>query len=310
MAAVFTAVVKLRIDAWTPPPYYGYTIGGQTLLLTVYGGKFLHHLLPLRDATVWVENLLLTALCAAAAAQFSHAQRRGHFSIAPLLALALTILSFSSPWAPAPPCRCAWSPRWHWASRYVNSRKERRTMTQKRTSALRRTLERILPPNVPADTMHGIIVGSLAIGALAAAIDFTARYSTAYRSLFGWNGWLSDTALMNSFSAYAEPVVIVFGVVVLLALLSAVMLYSSYYLGGRSIYLMRRLPDGRQTLRRQVWTAPLLWAVSTVVLCALVLGLCYGAWYCITPSQCLPTEENIQRVSDAMAALSHSHYYG
>ena len=115
---------------------------------------------------------------------------------------------------------------------------------------------------------------------------------------------------MNSFSAYAEPVVIVFGVVVLLALLSAVMLYSSYYLGGRSIYLMRRLPDGRQTLRRQVWTAPLLWAVSSVVLCALVLGLCYGAWYCITPSQCLPTEENVQRVSDAMAALSHSHYYG
>ena len=181
-------------------------------------------------------------------------------------------------------------------------------MTQKRTSALRRTLERILPPNVPADTMHGIIVGSLAIGALAA--DFTARYSTAYRSLFGWNGWLSDTALMNSFSSYAEPVLLLFGVVVLLALLSAVMLYSSYYLGGRSIYLMRRLPDGKQTLRRQVWTVPLLWAVCAAVLGAVVLTLCYAAWCWITPSQCLPTEENIQRVSDAMAALSHSHYYG
>ena len=115
-----------------------------------------------------------------------------------------------------------------------------------------------------------------------------------------------DTALMGPFSAYAEPVVIVFGVVVLLALLSAVMLYSSYYLGGRSIYLMRRLPDGRQTLRRQVWTAPLLWAVSTVVLCALVLGLCYGAWYCITPSQCLPTEENVQRVMNAIASSPYS----
>lgn len=183
-------------------------------------------------------------------------------------------------------------------------------MTQKRTSALRRTLERILPPNVPADTMQGIIVGSLAIGTLAAAIDFIARYSTAYRSLFGWNGWLSDTALMNSFSAYAEPVLLLFGVVVLLALLSAVMLYSSYYLGGRSIYLMRRLPDGRQTLRRQVWTAPLLWAVCAAALGALVLGLCYGAWYCITPSQCLPTEENVQRVMNAIAASPYSHYYG
>ena len=183
-------------------------------------------------------------------------------------------------------------------------------MTQKRTSALRRTLERILPPNVPADTMHGIIVGSLAIGALAAAIDFTVHYAATYRGMFYWDGRLMDTALMGPFSAYAEPVVIVFGVVVLLALLSAVMLYSSYYLGGRSIYLMRRLPDGKQTIRRQVWTAPLLWAVCAAALGAVVLTLCYAAWCWITPSQCLPTAENIQRVSDAMAALSHSHYYG
>ena len=138
------------------------------------------------------------------------------------------------------------------------------------------------------------------------AIDFTVRYSSVYRGLFYWDGRLMDTALMGPFSAYAEPVVIVFGVVVLLALLSAVMLYSSYYLGGRSIYLMRRLPDGRQTLRRQVWTVPLLWAACAAALCALVLALCYGAWYCITPDQCLPTEENIQRAMNAIAASPYS----
>ena len=179
-------------------------------------------------------------------------------------------------------------------------------MTQKRTSALRRTLERILPPNVPADTMQGIIIGSLGLGVLVAVIDFTVRYSATYRGMFYWDGRLMDTALMNHFSAYAEPVVIVFGVVVLLALLSAVMLYSSYYLGGRSIYLMRRLPDGRRTLRRQVWTAPLLWAACAAVLGALVLALCYGAWYWITPDQCLPTAENVQRVMNAIAASPYS----
>ena len=100
------------------------------------------------------------------------------------------------------------------------------------------------------------------------------------------------------------------GVVVLLALLSAVMLYSSYYLGGRSIYLMRRLPDGRQTLRRQVWTAPLVWAVCAVAAAAVVLGLCYLAWRFITPEQCIPTAENIQRVMNAIAASPYSHYYG
>lgn len=179
-------------------------------------------------------------------------------------------------------------------------------MTQKRTSALRRTLERVLPPNVPADTMHGIIIGSLGLGVLVAVIDFTVRYSATYRGMFYWDGRLMDTALMNHFSAYAEPVVIVFGVVGLLALLSAVMLYSSYYLGGRSIYLMRRLPDGRRTLRRQVWTAPLLWAACAAVLGALVLALCYGAWYWITPDQCLPTAENVQRVMNAIAASPYS----
>ena len=172
-------------------------------------------------------------------------------------------------------------------------------MPKNRTSACGRMLEHVLPPNVPADTMQGIIIGSLAIGALTAAIDFTVHYAATYRGMFYWDGRLMDTALMGPFSAYVEPVVIVFGVVVLLALLSSVMLYSSYYLGGRSIYLMRRLPDGRQTLRRQVWTAA-----------AVVLGLCYRAWRFITPEQCIPTAENIQRVMNAIAASPYAHYYG
>ena len=93
MAAVCVAVVKLRIDT-VQMPYGSYTPGPQTLLLTVYSGSFLHHLLPLRDAAVWLENLLLTVLCAVSAARFSHAQRRGSFSIAPFIALALTVGSF------------------------------------------------------------------------------------------------------------------------------------------------------------------------------------------------------------------------
>ena len=96
MAAMFPAVLQARMAAWTPPQYYyaAYTVGRQTMLLTVYSGSFLHHLLPVRDALVWVENGLMTVLCAMAAARFSHAQRRGGFSIAPMAALALTVGSF------------------------------------------------------------------------------------------------------------------------------------------------------------------------------------------------------------------------
>ena len=179
-------------------------------------------------------------------------------------------------------------------------------MPKNRTSACGRMLEHVLPPNVPAGVMCRLMAYSLVLGALVAAVDFAVRYGSTYRLLFNWNGRVSETALMNAFSGYAEPVLLIFGLVVLLALLSSVMLYSSYYLGGRSIYLMRRLPDGRQTLRRQVWTAPLLWAACAAVLGALVLALCYGAWYWITPDQCLPTAENVQRVMNAIAASPYS----
>ena len=97
-------------------------------------------------------------------------------------------------------------------------------MPKNRTSACGRMLEHVLPPNVPADTMQGIIVGSLAIGALTAAIDFTVHYAATYRGMFYWDGRLMDTALMGPFSAYVEPVVIVFGVVVLLAMVVVLML--------------------------------------------------------------------------------------
>ena len=80
MAAVCVAVVKLRVDN-VQMPYGSYTPGPQTLLLSVYAGSFLHHLLPLRDAAVWLENLLLTALCAVspfvAGAAMSSLQRPG-----------------------------------------------------------------------------------------------------------------------------------------------------------------------------------------------------------------------------------------
>ena len=179
---------------------------------------------------------------------------------------------------------------------------------KKRTSALHRALERLLPPNVPAGTVHWMMLASLALGTFIAAVDFAVRYSSVYRGLFRWDGKLRGDALMNSFGAYAQPVLLVFALVLLLALLSAAILYSSYYLGGRSIYLMRRLPDGKRTLRRQVWTVPLLWAVCAAALGAAVLGLCYLAWRCITPDQCLPTAENVRRVMEVIAASPYSYH--
>ena len=92
-AAVTVLVLQLRIRNIVPDNAL-YTPGRQTLLLAVYASSFLHHLIPVRDTLVWAEDGLLLALCAAAAARFSQAQRQGKFSIAPIAALALTIGGF------------------------------------------------------------------------------------------------------------------------------------------------------------------------------------------------------------------------
>ena len=78
MAAVTVLVLQLRIRNIVPDNAL-YTPGRQ---------------IPVRDTLVWAEDGLLLALCAAAAARFSQAQRRGKFSIAPIAALALTIGGF------------------------------------------------------------------------------------------------------------------------------------------------------------------------------------------------------------------------
>lgn len=54
------------------------------------------------------------------------------------------------------------------------------------------------------------------------------------------------------------------------------------------------------------WSGP----VCAVAAAAVVLGLCYLAWRFITPEQCIPTAENIQRVMNAIAASPYAHYYG
>ena len=179
---------------------------------------------------------------------------------------------------------------------------------KKRTSALHRALERLLPPNVPAGTVRWMMLASLALGTFIAAVDFAVRYSSVYRGLFRWDGKLRGDALMNSFGAYAQPVLLVFALVLLLALLSAAILYSSYYLGGRSIYLMRRLPDGRSLLRRQVWTAPVCWALTILLSGAVLLGLCWLLWRFKTPAECLPTPENIARL-EALDRTRLNFYY-
>ena len=61
----------------------------------VYSDSFLHHLVPLADAAVWVTDLALLMANALAAALFIRSQRRGRMCLWPLLTVGVTMFTFT-----------------------------------------------------------------------------------------------------------------------------------------------------------------------------------------------------------------------
>lgn len=173
-----------------------------------------------------------------------------------------------------------------------------------------RKLSRLLPPNMDAAQVKGWIIALLTITALLCAILFLGSYPEDYRNLFlDWGTKRQRFApgmIIPRFDRYAILTAYVIGGALVLTLASAALLYSSYYQGSRSIYLMRRLPDGRSLLRRQIWSVPLRVMGLLLLLGVVLLAATWLVWRFVTPAQCLPTPENIQRAMNEIAASPYS----
>ena len=173
-----------------------------------------------------------------------------------------------------------------------------------------RKLSRLLPPNMDAAQVKGWIIALLTIVALLCAILFLGSYPEDYRNLFlDWGTKRQRFApgmIIPRFDRYAILTAYVIGGALVLTLASAALLYSSYYQGSRSIYLMRRLPEGRSLLRRQVWSVPLRVMGLLLLLGVVLLAATWLVWRFVTPAQCLPTPENIQRAMNEIAASPYS----
>ena len=97
-----------------------------------------------------------------------------------------------------------------------------------------------LPPNVEAGRMAGIIRGTLLGAVFGGGILFACRYGSAYQSLMEWDPVRNRSvvragARMLPFWQTMEPALVLMALFALGALLSAAVLYASYYQGGRSI---------------------------------------------------------------------------
>ena len=177
---------------------------------------------------------------------------------------------------------------------------------------LARECARRLPPNMDPQQVCSWLKWLLFLLVMMCGITFLIRYCADYRDLFRYWGMREQTlrpeAIIPHFSRYLMPTVYAAATAAGLALALTAVLCSSYYQGSRSIYLMRRLPDGGRTLRRQIWSVPLLAAAAALLVGAALALLSWLVWRFVTPARCRPTPENIQRAMQAIAASPYSTY--
>lgn len=98
---------------------------------------------------------------------------------------------------------------------------------------------------------------------------------------------LIQGAKVRPFEFLIEEKFNLFGLAAVCMLPLAVLFYCYHYLDGRSIYTMKRLPNGQELWRRCL-TVPVVFAV----ICGLSALVWYGVYYLIyllcTPPGCLP----------------------
>ena len=91
VAAAALLGMQLKLQGLEP----NWGVGPQSLMLLVYSDSFLHHLVPLADAAVWVTDLALLMANALAAALFIRSQRRGRLNLWPVATTIVTLYTFT-----------------------------------------------------------------------------------------------------------------------------------------------------------------------------------------------------------------------
>lgn len=156
---------------------------------------------------------------------------------------------------------------------------------------MRIDLSRYAPPGTNIEKEIKNLCVGLAAATCCAVLVYGVRLRTAYDNLFdqiGRDRVLRTGAIMLPFDAILLYALWLFYLVALYSLASAVLHHITYYTGGsKSIYLMRRLPQRWELLRRDI-TLPLLGASISLLSALLLKLLFWGLYYWITPTQCLP----------------------
>lgn len=160
-------------------------------------------------------------------------------------------------------------------------------------SCMQGRIESLLPPNVDPGSTLSSLNGAFIGGLTGSMLWFVTKYSRDYQALFTYDSVLRKKTLVagariapfTDYEGCALWLLVYFAIIVAVW---AVLLYGSFSRGSRSLYLMRRLPEGRKPLFAYVLRAPVRYMVYGAMLCAVLLGVYYIIWRFITPESCLP----------------------
>lgn len=150
-------------------------------------------------------------------------------------------------------------------------------------------LTRWLPPGYPPERDEAVYALAYMATVLCSLGLYFMHYGAAYGDLFrhvDGEKVLLPGAVMPDFAALLPGV---FGSFLLMAAVTAVLAalhYQYFYQGGRSIYLMRRLPD-RWELPRRCLALPLAGAVFALATLVLLFFLFFAHYMLKTPPEAL-----------------------
>ena len=160
-------------------------------------------------------------------------------------------------------------------------------------SCMQGRIESLLPPNVDPGSTLSSLNGAFIGGLTGSMLWFVTKYSRDYQALFTYDSVLRKKTLVAGariapFTDYEGCALWLLVYFAIIAAAWAVLLYGSFSRGSRSLYLMRRLPEGRKPLFAYVLRAPVRDMVYGAGRCAGLLGVYYIIWRFITPESCLP----------------------
>ena len=152
-------------------------------------------------------------------------------------------------------------------------------------------LKKYDPPGMETDKEQAFFWVGMTVCFFYTVLGYLNAYGDAYRDLFIHRGVmekiLRPERTIDSFGEILGNRLMVYIILAACMFVAVAVRYAYYRQGGKSIYLMRRLPDPG-VLRRSCWLQPMARAGLALLTALVSLAVFYGIYVFVTPAVCLP----------------------